>query len=210
MLSNESIVAVMAEYGVQIAPKQCDQLRAYMSLLLKWNQAISLTSITDEMQVLKFHFGESAFALSAIHGINGRLADVGSGAGFPGIPLCILGRDIDLTLIESNVKKSVFLSEAVRVTMLDRVTVVQNRFEALDCKLLGKFDVIASRALGRHPQLLSWSGESLKCSGKVVLWAAQENVATIATSAGWLWERPVAIPGSRRRYILAGTPLPHS
>ena len=96
------------------ASELCERIRTYISLLLRWNQSISLTTVTNSDEILRFHFGESLFAASAFSLENGRLADVGSGAGFPGLPLAMLLPDLNVTLIESNAKKFTFLSEVVR------------------------------------------------------------------------------------------------
>ncbi|MGA9884104.1 MAG: 16S rRNA (guanine(527)-N(7))-methyltransferase RsmG [Candidatus Acidiferrales bacterium] len=187
-------------------PLQCDQINTYISLLLKWNRSISLTSITDELDILSFHFAESAFALSAVRCINGRLADVGSGAGFPGLVLRIFGSDIELTLIESNAKRCAFLSEAVRELQLGGVRVLHSRFEDQVKSLQESFDVVVSRALGGYPDLLDWSSKVLKPSGRVVLWLGLKNAIATMQIPGWNWQPPMSIPGSRQRCLLASSP----
>src|SRR5579862_4995269 len=108
------IEKTLAEYGVSVTSAIRSSVRAYISLLLRWNERISLTTITDPVEILRFHFGESMFAASAVPIRNGRLADVGSGGGFPGLPLKIMVPSLDLVLIESNAKKASFLSECIR------------------------------------------------------------------------------------------------
>ena len=104
-------------------------VREYVSLLLMWNQSISLTTVTDPDEIISRHFGESMFAAKLISVENCRLADVGTGAGFPGLPLKILSPTLDLVLIESNKKKYAFLSEVVRSLGLKSVEVLPERFE---------------------------------------------------------------------------------
>ncbi len=206
MLSDGKINECLANYAAYATPLQCDQINTYISLLMKWNRSISLTSITNELEILSFHFAESAFALSAIQGINGRLADVGSGAGFPGLALRIFGGDIDLTLIESNAKKCAFLSEAVRELQLDGVRVLRSRFDDQAKALQGSFDVVVSRALGEYQDLLNWSSQVLRRPGRVVLWLGENNANTIIEAPGWNWQPAISIPGSRQRCLLAGSP----
>ncbi len=110
-LSNSLIESTLRPYGVAIESEVADKIRAYVALLLKWNKAISLTTVTDPVEILKFHFGESIFAAAVANLVRSRLADVGSGAGFPGSPLAIVVPSLDVTLIESNAKKCAFLSE---------------------------------------------------------------------------------------------------
>jgi 16S rRNA (guanine527-N7)-methyltransferase len=206
MISNEVIIKCLEQYKVEADASQCDQIRRYVATLLRWNRKISLTSITDELEILKFHFGESVFALCAVGGINGRLADVGSGAGFPGLPLRIFDPSIDLTLIESNSKKCAFLSEVVRELGLAKVRVLRARFE--DAREFdGILDAVASRAVGAFGDLLEWSAKALKSGGQVILWVGEDDARQISETPGWLWEHAVIVPGSERRYVLAGSPI---
>lgn len=210
MLSDGEINECLANYGVSATPLQCDQLTTYISLLLKWNRSVSLTSITDDREIVRFHFGESAFALSVVQGINGRLADVGSGAGFPGLAIRVFGGDIELTLIEANAKKCAFLSEAVRGLQLDGVRVLHSRFENQAKELHASFDIVVARALGGYPDLLSWSRDVLKPSGAILLWLGDNDAREIAQSPGWNWQSPISIPGSRQRCLLASSPRANS
>lgn len=206
MTSDEKISRILASYNVSPSALQCAQIRAYISLLLKWNRSISLTSLIDEDEILKFHFGESVFALSAIKGIIGRLADVGSGAGFPGLPMRMFEPAIQLTLIESNAKKSVFLHEIVRELSLENIEVIRSRFQEVAAPPHAKFDFVVSRALGLYRNLLDWSASVLAPGGKVILWVGKDDADDIMRDSKWEWSPPIAIPASRRRYILSGSP----
>ena len=86
-ISDGQIEAALRPYGIAASSELASMIPTYISLLLKWNRTISLTTVTDVDEILRFHFGESLFALTQLSIENGRLADVGSGAGFPGIPL---------------------------------------------------------------------------------------------------------------------------
>jgi len=207
-ISNETISRNFSAYGVKPSESQCDRIRAYISLLLRWNRSISLTAVTEESEILKFHFGESLFALSTIETTRCRLADVGTGAGFPGLPLRIFTEGIELILIESNAKKCAFLSEVVRELVLPNVRVLRARFEDVT-ELRGQLDAVVSRALGGYEQLLTWSMESLRPGGKIVLWLGEDDARRISSSnPAWDWRPPVPIPGSRRRFLLSGLPKP--
>ncbi|MGH9718343.1 MAG: 16S rRNA (guanine(527)-N(7))-methyltransferase RsmG [Candidatus Acidiferrales bacterium] len=207
MLSNQAISECLAAYGDGPTDAQCEQVRAYISLLLKWNKSMSLTTVTEEAEVLKFHFGESLFALRSISGIeNGRLADVGAGAGFPGLPIRIFSPELELVLIESNAKKCAFLSEVVRHLDLKGVCVRRSRFEETS-EFQGKIDTISARALGDYDQFLEWALGSLAVGGRIALWLGEDDASDISRKRGWNWDDPVRIPASQHRLILAGSPV---
>lgn len=205
-ISSELISENLAVYGVRPTNIQCDRIRVYISLLLKWNRSISLTTVTEEPEILKFHFGESLLALPMLEGNQCRLADVGTGAGFPGLPLRIFREDIELILIESNAKKCAFLSEIVRALALKNVQVLRARFEGV-AELRGRLDSVVARALGGYGDLLKWSMESLRLGGKIVLWLGEDDARQISlANPAWDWRAPIPIPGSKRRFLLLGIP----
>src|SRR5450432_2851718 len=117
-------------------PGLLDKLQAYLDLLLRWNARINLTAVRDPEQIVTRHFGESLFAARILRddgafpsGSPISLADVGSGAGFPGIPIKLFAPEIHLTLIESQNKKSTFLKEAIRTLQLENAEVYPGRAE---------------------------------------------------------------------------------
>ena len=142
------IVGLLAPFTAQakLPPQMLSQLQHYLDLLLRWNARINLTAVRDPEQIVTRHFGESLFAarvllgdsqvgqafrpasngLSHAEGPQPRndlvkiLADVGSGAGFPGIPMKLFAPELELTLIESHNKKATFLREVIRTLGLDR------------------------------------------------------------------------------------------
>jgi 16S rRNA (guanine527-N7)-methyltransferase len=206
-LTDDVILDTLHQYAVRADHNLCDKIRTYVSTLLLWNRKISLTTVAEPLDILRFHFGESFFAASAVPIREGRLADVGSGAGFPGIPLRILVSRLDLTLIESNAKKCAFLSDVARKLELDHVSVHHSRMEDVPAGA-GRFDFITARALGQHRDLLAWAIEHLRQDGKIVLWLGEGDANEISRDPGWLWASPVLIPGSKQRYILAGSLKP--
>ncbi len=205
VISNLSIEETLEPYGVALEPGVADKIRAYISLLLRWNEKISLTTVTDPVEILKFHFGESIFAASAVNFGKSRLADVGSGAGFPGLPLAIAVPGLTVILIESNARKCAFLSEVVREFQLPNVTVFRGRME--DFALgAGPLDFIAARALGQHEELLAWARDHLSAVGEAVLWLGEADSQRISKNRDWIWDHQTLIPGSERRYLLVGSP----
>lgn len=206
-LPDTEITKLLGFYGVLADSELCERIREYTSLLVRWNQKISLTTIKDPEEILKFHFAESFFAASTVPIENGRLADVGSGAGFPGIPLAMISPGLEVVLIESNAKKAAFLSEVVRALRLNRVTVLRSRMEEVS-KSLRTFDFVTARALGSHRGLLRWASSFLADAGKIVLWIGGEECTAISRNAAWNWREPIHIPGSRNRFLLIGSPKP--
>ena len=122
-LSDEIIIAALKDYGVATSARLCDQVRIYIDLLLRWNQKTSLTTVTDPAEILRFHFGESLLAVELVPIRHGRLADVGSGAGFPAVPIRMVAEALHVILIESNQKKATFLAEIIRELQLQNVEV---------------------------------------------------------------------------------------
>jgi 16S rRNA (guanine527-N7)-methyltransferase len=204
-ISNSTVTDTLKAYGPALGSGAADKIRAYIAILLRWNQTISLTAVTNPTEILKFHFGESIFAASEVDFAKSRLADVGSGAGFPGLPLAIVVPGLEVTLIESNAKKCAFLSEVARELRLDNVSVFRGRTE--DFRLeSGKLDFVTARALGHHAELLEWTRTHLASSGRIVLWVGESDSREISLDLRWRWDAAKRIPGSERRFLLMGAP----
>ena len=203
LLPDGLVRATLESYQVVVSESQVEAIRKYMYLLLLWNHKVSLTSIVDPGEILDRHFGESMFAAARLSILNGRLADVGSGAGFPGLALKIIRPELHVTLIEANAKKSAFLAEVVRDLGLNGVDVLRARYEDLPLGAI-QADFIAARAVGRLQKLLEWASGSLSPAGQVVLWLGAQDAENLLRVREWNWTAPVPIPRSRRRVLLAG------
>ena len=203
LLPDGLVRATLESYQVVVSEAQVEAIRKYMYLLLLWNHKVSLTSIVDPGEILDRHFGESMFAAARLSILNGRLADVGSGAGFPGLALKIIRPELHVTLIEANAKKSAFLAEVVRDLGLNEVDVLRARYEDLPLGAI-QADFIAARAVGRLQKLLEWASGSLSPAGQVVLWLGAQDAENLLRVREWNWTAPVPIPRSRRRVLLAG------
>ena len=203
-LSDELIAQTLRPYGVRSTPQLSEKIRTYIDLLLRWNRKIALTAVTAPVEILRFHFGESLFSVAQATIRHGRLADVGTGAGFPAVPIGMVLPDLECILIESNQKKATFLAEVLRSLKLDHIEVYRGRMESYPASSL-LLDFSISRALGMHENFLSWSAARLNPSGKVILWVGDDDASQILKNGSWNWDPPSRIPGSERRVLLIGS-----
>lgn len=205
-LSKDTIEAALKPYGITASALLCDQITTYIDLLLRWNKRTSLTTVTDPGEILRFHFGESLIAAAAVPIRDGRLADVGSGAGFPAVPIRMVFSNLSVILIESNQKKATFLAEVLRELQLKNVEVRRSRMEDASFQD-GAVDYVSARAVRIDDGFLNWSCQSLNSSGSLVLWLGEGDAANVSGKPGWKWMDLIRIPGSERRVILRGTKI---
>ena len=206
-LTDELIVSTLLPFQIQLSAGQIAKIQEYIRLLLKWNHSVNLTSVVDPAEILARHFGESMFICSLIPVEKCRLADIGSGAGFPGLALKIACPGLRLTLIESNKKKCAFLSEVVRALELENVEVMPIRFG--EARFAPDFaEVITARAVGGFSDILRWAKTALPRRGHVILWLGGEDSTRVSSTPGWIWKPAVKIPESQRRFVLIGRPSP--
>ncbi|MEO7148716.1 MAG: 16S rRNA (guanine(527)-N(7))-methyltransferase RsmG [Rhodanobacteraceae bacterium] len=135
------------------------RLLDYVELLQRWNGTYNLTAVRDPLEMVTRHLLDSLAVLPFIDG--DMLADLGSGAGLPGIPLAIAQPRLLVTLVDSNGKKARFLREAARVLPLPNARVAQARVEDLQ----GAFDCITARAFASLAEMLAWGGHALAPAG---------------------------------------------
>src|ERR1700688_3157033 len=186
-LSTRQVCEALAPFAISPNAEQIAKIREYMLLLFKWNRSVSLTSITDPVEIVGRHFGESMYASKLLPVENCRLADVGTGAGFPGIALKIACPSIHLTLIESNKKKCAFLSEVVRNLGFTDVEIRTERFEEIRPESV-PVNIITSRAVGEFKKILRWSTNALVRRGHLILWVGGEASTRIARTPAWTWQ----------------------
>jgi 16S rRNA (guanine527-N7)-methyltransferase len=180
------------------------QIQQYMKILLTWNEKVNLTAIRDPLEILYRHFCESMYAAQAVPMENGRLADVGSGAGFPGLALKIVRPSLRVFLVESNIKKVTFLAEVIRELGLRDAQVLARRYEELG-EEVAPLDYICSRALGEFPEFLEWARSEQVGTKRVILWIGARDLPEIQRVHTWDWQEPILVPHSLRRLLLVGT-----
>jgi 16S rRNA (guanine527-N7)-methyltransferase len=208
-ISSDRIYKEIEKYGLNASQELCSKINRYIEMLLRWNATISLTTVTDPVEIVRFHFGESIFALTSGCVAEGRLADVGSGGGFPGIPLHLANQAIHIQLIESNARKCVFLKEVARNLDAEKNIVIrQGRIEDLPpYSGTSKLDYVTARAVGQFESIVAFSKENLKEGGRMVLWVGEDDAAAIMSSdyaRELQWGPPIPIPFSEKRYLIWG------
>jgi 16S rRNA (guanine527-N7)-methyltransferase len=205
--------------GEEPAFLTADQLRyisTYIDILLRWNARINLTAIRDPEEIVTRHFGESLFAgrhlfpretyggadASSAHAKNSTVVDIGSGAGFPGIPIKLWAPQISLTLVESNHKKATFLREVARALTLTNIDILTVRAESLTS---ASFDVVTLRAVERFESILPVASGLVAPGGRLALLIGKGQFPQTQTQLpAFSWSKPVPVPGSRSRIFLAG------
>ncbi len=207
--SIQQIANILRPFSISPSPALTTSISAYLHLLWRWNQKVNLTAIREPQQILQRHFGESLFARSLFAEEKGVLVDVGSGAGFPGLALKLVLPGWQVQLFEPNGKKAVFLAEVVRTLGLSDVIIRSERMEISaagppDVSLFA--DVITARALGEYEVLLNWSRGRLSPTGKVILWVGGVEADRLRRIQDWIWKDAIAIPQSRDRFLLVGSP----
>ena len=145
----EKLISMAKTMGIKINPAQAEQFQLYLELLLEWNEKMNLTAITDPAEVQEKHFLDSLTLLTCCKIKEGaKVIDVGTGAGFPGIPLKILRPDIKLTLLDGLNKRLVFLGEVCSALGMEAERVHKRAEEAgLDKKMRESFDIATARAV---------------------------------------------------------------
>jgi len=205
ILSADTIRRAMGEFQLAPSEQQILYIQQYMGLLLAWNEKVNLTAIRDPLEILHRHFCECMYAATAVPVENGRLADVGSGAGFPGIPLKIIRPELQVFLIESNMKKATFLAEVLRNIELPDTKVLVSRYEELGEEIT-PLDFVCSRAVGDFGPFLTWAASQAVAAKQVILWIGGRDLEQVQkASSDWDWREPIPVPNSLRRYLLVGS-----
>lgn len=183
-------------------PAQLHHIELYLNLLLKWNARINLTAIRDHDEIVRRHFGESLFAgeqMELEHA--STLIDLGSGAGFPGLPMKLLAPHLDVTLIESQQKKVAFLREVVRALDLRNTSVFPGRAE--ESKL--KARIVTMRAVEKFESILPAAADLVEPNGSLALLIGETQASGVRELLrDFSWRNAIPIPESRARVLLIG------
>ena len=175
----QRIFAQLKDAGLAVSADEARQLAAYLALMERWNKVYNLTGITDFDAMIQRHLVESLAFKPYLKGT--RIADVGSGAGLPGIPLAITSPEVDITLIESRGKRARFLRHVQGTLRLANTSVEQSRAE--DLTPVPRFDTVLARAVAAPPELLTLSRHLLARNG-ILLVLTKANYRGEPTECG--------------------------
>ncbi|MBI5676829.1 MAG: 16S rRNA (guanine(527)-N(7))-methyltransferase RsmG [Nitrospirae bacterium] len=157
------------EIGFPCSKKEISSFMTFLSELKKWNKTYNLTALKTDNDIIIKHFLDSILYLKAFPDGCLKIADAGSGAGFPGIPIKIIRPDINVTLIESSRKKATFLRHIVRLLKLTEISVVEERIENLGDEYKKSFDIVVSRATFKIKDFVETARPFIKENGLLVL-----------------------------------------
>ena len=210
----------------RLTTSDLERISTYIDILLHWNARINLTAIRDPEEIVTRHFGESLFAArvlfperegtaesSVSSAVRTTLADVGSGAGFPGIPIKLWRPTLALTLIESNHKKATFLREIARALTLTDINILAARAESL---APAAFNVVTLRAVERFEAILPVAGRLVAPEGRLALLIGSAQLPAVHSSleqidgfsAHRLASHPIPLSKSRIFVLAERSPVP--
>ncbi|MGA3077751.1 MAG: 16S rRNA (guanine(527)-N(7))-methyltransferase RsmG [Bryobacteraceae bacterium] len=176
----------------ELPEAQIARLKVHYELLTRWNRVLSLTSVRTLEETVERHYCESVFTARHLPEGAASVADVGSGAGFPGIPIAIVRPDCSVVLVESHQRKAAFLKEASRDLL--NVRVVAKRAE----DVAERFDWVVSRAV-RYSDI---AGALKKLGRNAELLTGEVRTEDLS---GFAWQEPIRLPWGDRRYLWIGT-----
>ncbi|HUQ28807.1 MAG TPA: 16S rRNA (guanine(527)-N(7))-methyltransferase RsmG [Usitatibacter sp.] len=165
MSLEEEIGRGLVSMGISVSPAQRGRLAAHLELIAKWNRVHNLTAIRETRQMVALHLLDSLSILPQLEGMR-TVADVGTGPGFPGIPIAIVREDAAVTLVESSHKKCAFLQQAKIELALANVSISCERVEHFAPE--GGFDAVVSRAFSDLQDFVAQAGHLVRPGGKLI------------------------------------------
>ena len=193
----------LEEAGFRISPEQKTQFIQYHELLLEWNQRINLVSRRDVDRIIGRHFPESVAVLAALEfPENAMIVDLGTGAGFPGIPMKIMRPDLHVLYLDSKRKKMDFIRSVIQKLGLKEIQVVCSRIEEWQRNVDETFDYVVCRAVADLAKLWRWSSPILNNTGSLVAMKGGKLDEEIA----FLLQKVPGVLVSRRKYPVGLVP----
>ena len=196
------IAELLQPFAGELDESHLNQISTYIDIMLKWNDKVNLTAVREPEEIVLRHFGESLFTARTVLTPDAALevVDVGSGAGFPGMPLKLFAPRIRLTLVEANNKKATFLREVVRALAFGNVEVVAARAETLQKQA----DLVTLRAVEKFDEVLPVAARLVRPGGRIALLIGIGQAGTAHQLPEFQWQEPVKVPQSRTRVVLVG------
>jgi 16S rRNA (guanine527-N7)-methyltransferase len=196
-------IAALLRPFAELSSEQLAQTSTYIDLLLKWNAKMNLTAVRNPEEIVTRHFGESFFAAARFAPRPGDAAiDLGSGSGFPGLPLAMYAPAVQVTLIESNGRKAAFLNEVISALQLKNAKVFSRRAETYPAKA----DLVTMRAVEKFESALPVALGLVREGGRLALMIGAAQLSRAKTIAPQVrWEEPLPVPGGHSRVLAVGT-----
>lgn len=187
---------------IQIEEEKIKKFYDYMLLIQEWNEKINLTAITEPKEIIIKHFIDSLTIASQINK-NTKIIDIGTGAGFPGIPLKIYNDSINITLLDSLNKRTLFLKEVADKLNLQGVEIIHGRAEdfAQDVKYREKYDIAVSRAVAPLNILLEYLTPYVKVNGNMIAMKGTNATEEINDSENALKQLNSTIEETKKMYL---------
>jgi 16S rRNA (guanine527-N7)-methyltransferase len=164
--NSETLKAGLRELGIESKAETIAAFELYLQELKKWTRVHNITSITDDSEIVVKHFLDSLIYLKAIPPDVKTLCDVGSGGGFPALPIAIIRRDIEYTLLEPARKKSAFLRRMKRLLSLRNIEIIESRAEEVEDR---QFDIVVTRATFSVSDMLRKAGHLMNRDGLLIM-----------------------------------------
>jgi 16S rRNA (guanine527-N7)-methyltransferase len=199
-------IARLLQPFIELDEMRLAAISKYIDLLTKWNARINLTAIRAPEEIVQRHFGESLFAASHLLAEKPikTAIDLGSGAGFPGVPFALLAPEVEITLIESSQKKSTFLKELIYLLGLKNVKVFGGRAESYSQSA----DLVTLRAVEKFGEVLPLALSLVSPGGRLALLVGTSQIEFAkGLLADVQWQEPLAIPSGHSRMMLVGTKI---
>ncbi|MGY6276741.1 16S rRNA (guanine(527)-N(7))-methyltransferase RsmG [Methylomonas sp. MgM2] len=188
---HDKLVRGLAALGLAIPELQQDQLLSFIQLIVKWNKAYNLTAVRDPLEMVSLHLLDSLAILP--HVKPPRIADIGTGAGLPGIPLAVCMPDCHFSLVDSNSKKTRFVRQAVLELKLNNVEVLHSRVELLEPEKL--YSTVISRAFAGMSDIVQLSRHLLADGGLLLAMKGQVPEQELTQLDSNYFVIPLKVPG---------------
>lgn len=183
-MTNKKVIDAFSKINIVLNLQQADQFVRYYEMLIEWNEKINLTAITESEDVLVKHFIDSVLATSVFDFKNAQtLIDIGSGAGFPGIPLKIVFPHLQVTLVDALNKRVIYLNEVINDLGLEMIEAIHGRAEDLaKTELRESFNICVSRAVSQLNVLCEYCLPFIKIGGQFISYKGARTVEELAES----------------------------
>ena len=193
---------LLQKYNLKLTPSQIEQFGKFLGLFTEYNSHTNLSAIRDEQGIIEKHFIDSLL-LTKFEDLSWKLLDIGSGGGFPGIPLKIFQPKLKVILLDSVGKKINAMNHFVKELWLEGILAIKERAEvlALNPVYAKQYDIITSRATAYTPQILAWARPFLASKGRIILYKLDkpEEMREWQEAMKKLWLKIQAI----HKYVLA-------